>query len=604
MPNYKIAVPLGIADGPEASKLLFIQNTKDCKIGQLPREIVLNGVEACIRWLEKNPLDAGKMQVTVEQFQDLDENRNPVLRWRISDNGEGIPRSKFIDLTSKMLGSGKQQGLTKNFGVGLKVCLKFSPHGTEIASMTSAGASTYGKLAIDDSTGAMGIIAISGQQDDGTPSEMEIAAVDDEDRELDPNNVMFQGNHGTMVTLHGGHPDLDGLNNFKMWRLLSDRFFRLDPRVRVMVDDRDRRRTLHSHEMQCKAAAQAHGTVQLSGAKAHWYINQSPRTGEAGYAYVAFGVVGLVWGNEVYQIYSKPDSARLLRHAGCSCGVERQVRVIFEIEDESVTPDLSRTRLTSTKTSDIDDLVHQWVAEFKDNLPEEIKAANAEMSLSFDKRNSEDKQRKMEDMLKKLRMENSVFKKTSKGRDKAVGPVDEPEPFPDTEQWQEERKEKRQRTYEGRRKKMRRSVNPDKNDSVSKTGRKNSLATVYWVAEPTEGTECYPAVFDVGINTIIMNEQYNHYVNELSCWKERYPDEDEKVIKNIVQFYFEWVIQQVVVSWRELQSRDMDTLLNYESRQRVIEGSAFVAAVFGSSAYLRDSIGKELHKNCLAEALT
>ena len=195
MPKNQIAVPLSIAHNKEASKLLFIQNTKDCKIGQLPREIVLNGVEACIRWLEKNPLDAGKMQVTVEQFQDLDENRNPVLRWRISDNGEGIPRSKFIDLTSKMLESGKQQGLTKNFGVGLKVCLKFSPHGTEIASMTSAGASTYGKLAIDDSTGAMGIIAISGQQDDGTPSEMEIAAVDDEDRELDPNNVMFQGNH-------------------------------------------------------------------------------------------------------------------------------------------------------------------------------------------------------------------------------------------------------------------------------------------------------------------------------------------------------------------------------------------------------------------------
>jgi hypothetical protein len=504
-----------------------------------------------------------------------------------------------------MLESGKQQGLTKNFGVGLKVCLKFSPHGTEIATMTSAGATTYGKLAIDETTGAMGLTKITSQRNDGTEQETEIAEVDEEDRELDPNNVMFHGNHGTIITLHGGHPDLDGLTKTKMIRLLSDRFFRLDDRVRIVMDYYAERCVyLRSHETQCKSAAQAHGTIQLTGAKAHWFINQNTRGGEAGSQYVAFGVVALVWGNEVYQTYSKPESARLLRHAGCLCGVERQVRVIFEIEDESVTPDLSRTKLTSTKTSDIDDLVCSWIAEFKQKLPEEIKAANAEMSLSFDQRNAEDNKRKMEEMLRKLQMDNSVFKKTSKGRDKAVGPVDEPEPFPDTEHWQEERKEKRERTYEGRRKKMRRSINPDKNDSASKTGRKNSLADVFWQPEPTQGTECYPAVFDVGLNLIIMNEKYDQYLNQISWWKERYPDEDEKVIKKAVQFYFAWVMQQVVVSWRELQTLDVGTGLDHESRQRVIQGSAFVAAVFASRAYLRDSIGKALHKNCLAEALT
>jgi hypothetical protein len=151
---------------------------------------------------------------------------------------------------------------------------------------------------------------------------------------------------------------------------------------------------------------------------------------------------------------------------------------------------------------------------------------------------------------------------------------------------------------------MRRSINPDKNDSASKTGRKNSLADVHWEPEPTQGTECYPAEFDVGLNLIIMNEKYDHYLNQISWWKERYPDEDEKVIKEAVQFYFAWVIQQVVVSWRELQTLDVGTTLNHESRQRVIQGSAFVAAVFASRAYLRDSIGKALHKNCLAEALT
>jgi hypothetical protein len=163
---------------------------------------------------------------------------------------------------------------------------------------------------------------------------------------------------------------------------LNTRFFRFPDGIRVRAregwdfpkEDKDRNllRTVHGQEKYLEQHKQASGTVELNGAKAHWWIlrDEAAMTQNSG-SVASTGHIAALHRDELYELSMGRAGVARLQQFGVVFGY-RQVVIYVEpvVRDgERLSSNTARTNLLLNSES----LPWaDWAAEFRRNMPEEI----------------------------------------------------------------------------------------------------------------------------------------------------------------------------------------------------------------------------------------
>jgi hypothetical protein len=271
---------------------------------------------------------------------------------------------------------------------------------------------------------------------------------------------------------------------------------------------------------------------------------------------------------------------RYLRQAGLEYGVPDCVRLMFEIEDPTVKPAMSRTELEATlqdgSQSRLPDLLHKWLNGFKQKLPQELQEFNLKEAASFDITSSEDAMKEFAKRFREMALDAAKYKRSKDAEESATGDIEQQEEFPKDKAtfWNKHAEKERFGDGGGKTRKTRKA-NPTNKHKAQNIGRFNEPTVFEW--KKSEGNVDLPAEFDENQNKLYMNPSYQRFVDEVSFWADKYPTQNRNEIEEVVKLHFCWVIQQLIMQWRTRQVG-----LDDAEQMALIRGSGMVAAICGS----------------------
>jgi len=297
----------------------------------------------------------------------------------ITDTGDGMTGEEMEKYINQLSSSGSEQSLSTNYGVGGKIATATKNHAGVVYVSWKDGKSALIHLWRDPETGQYGLKRFEAANGDATYN----YSVEDS---VKPNII---NSHGTKVVLWGNSADEDTMKappdaaSPSRWisKYLNSRYFRFPSTVSIKVregwefprEDKDRNllRSITGQEMYLSNHAEASGTVELAGAKAHWWIlrDEPALTNNSGFV-ESSGHVAALYKDELYELTSGRAGSSTLQTFGVIFGY-RQVVIYVEPDGKTgqLTTNTSRTALLINRQrlpwTD-------WAAEFRDNLPDEI----------------------------------------------------------------------------------------------------------------------------------------------------------------------------------------------------------------------------------------
>jgi hypothetical protein len=351
-----------------------------------------------VRELTQNALEAGATEI----LWDTDDvyAKRDIHKLCIIDNGAGMSSDDLLHSIRKLfVRTAKEQGLTSNFGVGAKIStLTRNPYGVVYVSKAKGQPAAMVHIWRDSVTGSYGFKQLL-QGDDMYGHFLNVK--DDALHQL-----IQKAGHGTMVVLlgrnetedttqppEGAFPIVDpwGRSLRVRWlhRYLNSRYFDFPKGVNIRVrafSDIPRERQLSKVTGQREYLdnhAKCTGITELSTARVYWWILKRDVVGgdAAGWnkVHVNTGHVAALYRNELYDVAIGKSGVNRLQRCGVIMG-HRQVVLYFE-PTLSVVPNTARTTLLQSNEAD-----HlpwdTWEDEFRNNMPQEIRAHVDELSAA------------------------------------------------------------------------------------------------------------------------------------------------------------------------------------------------------------------------------
>jgi hypothetical protein len=407
-----------------------------------------------IRELTQNALEA------VQRRQKTGDATEGVIRWDVDwdhlkrtghfklsivDNGDGMTPEQMHEYLNALAvqGAGQTQGISQNFGVGAKITALYRNSFGLIYQSWRDGKGAMVKLHRDDKEGVYGFDSFDLPDGlDWTPRIKDV---------YKPKSVEKTG---TKVTLLGTSNDSNtcfppedvggGMN----WLItyLTGRYFRIPEstkiQVRVLTRDSEQWpteepapsvKTFNFQTVKGTKAlfddyASSSGTVSLSTADAHWWVFDDPRQASKDMSTRGGRTckVGVVFQDEVYVQMTPPTARRLLASFGIVFGSDHVVIYIEPRKTLDIRADTARSRII-INGEDVQEAnwFETWGTEFRDKMPEAIKAKIDEIMAKTD-RDPEGKAReRILERLKRIRelLRPSRYKRDPDGLLQAIGKV-------------------------------------------------------------------------------------------------------------------------------------------------------------------------------------
>lgn len=348
---------------------------EDCHPLQFLRELTQNAIEAILKTSEKT----GKIVWDVDWLS-LDLGEHTSFKLSITDTGCGMTGEEMHQYINQLSSSGSVQSSDGNYGVGAKVAAATRNHAGLIYLSWKDGRGAMIHLWRNPETRQYGLRQI--ERPDGTFGHW--AELDDL---VKPEIV---GDHGTKIILYGNSPEQDTMKappeaaSPSTWiaKYINSRYFRVPEGIEIRArqgweqprsnSDVNVLRTLTGQRAYLEQHKQASGTVQLTGAVAHWWIlkDEAALGSNSGFIESA-GHIAALHRDELYELIGGRSGQARLQQFGILFG-HRQVVVYVEPtppEGARVTTNTARTELllNSQRLP-----WTEWAAAFRENLPSEI----------------------------------------------------------------------------------------------------------------------------------------------------------------------------------------------------------------------------------------
>lgn len=356
---------------------------QDCHPLQFLRELTQNSIEAIL----KTPDKSGQVIWDVDWLS-LDLEDHSVFKLCITDTGCGMTGEEMRQYINQLSSSGSVQSSEGNYGVGAKVAAATRNHEGLIYLSWKDGKGAMIHLWRNPDTGQYGLRQI--ERPDGSFGHW--AELDDM---VKPDVI---GDHGTKIILFGHSPDQDTMKappeaaSPSTWisKYLNSRYFSLPEGVTIKArqgwehprtnTDVNVLRTVTGQSAYLEQHEQAHGTVDLDGARAHWWIlKDEPALGNNSGFIESAGHIAALYQDELYELTSGRSGQAKLQQFGIIFGY-RQVVIYIEPtpkEGAHLTTNTARTQLllNSQRLPWTD-----WATEFRSKLPPEIAAHMEEIA--------------------------------------------------------------------------------------------------------------------------------------------------------------------------------------------------------------------------------
>ena len=355
---------------------LLDRMARDCGDLQFLRELTQNSIESILR----TPAKVGEIIWDADWTTfDLEGG---LYKLSITDNGDGMTGEDMIKYINHLSSSGGVQAHNANYGVGAKIAA---------ATRNQAGL-IY--LSWHNNVGAM--IHFWKDPQTGEYGLMQMKRPDDSfgHYALLENSVKPEAikEHGTKVVLFGSAHDAntmaapEGAPSPSRWvtRYLNTRYFKFPDGVAVKAregwesdrSDKDRNvlRTITGQEKYLNEHAQSKGVVEISSARAHWWIlrSESALTQNSG-SIASAGHCAALWKDELYEMTAGRANTAALQNFGVIFGYN-QVVIYVEPLETSSSEIFTNTARTSLILNGTPLPWADWQDDFRKAMPKEISA--------------------------------------------------------------------------------------------------------------------------------------------------------------------------------------------------------------------------------------
>lgn len=354
---------------------------KDCHPLQQYRELTVNSIQAVEDFRKIHPdLEfVGDIFWTVDE-EELSRGRRKLC---IVDNGIGMYAAEMKRHLNQLSSSGRGQSMETNFGVGAKISAATrNPEGVMYFSKRDNQSVMYGVTIHKDEDGEYGLCRYDMSGEEGREHYDPVFEVSEDSIPQTIKSVA----HGTKVVLLGKNleddttvpPDGTPYRSKFLTYYLYNRFFRIPDYIRLRViehfgEEGTRPRNVYGIGKYLDERATHKGTLQLTKAKAHWWITDFAAGSKGRGSYDFFnsrGHVGCLYQNEIYEMTYPKESRHKLQRFGVTFGQNRVVIYIEPDVDQDITTNTARTSIL------INSEPLPWDAysdEFYQNMPQEIR---------------------------------------------------------------------------------------------------------------------------------------------------------------------------------------------------------------------------------------
>lgn len=393
---------------------------RDCAPLQYIRELTQNAIEAILDTSEKT----GKV------VWDVDWNTFDLsgkYKLSITDTGVGFHGPDQLKYINQLSSSGHEQDHDKNFGVGAKVAGATCNHAGMLYLSWKNGTGHMTHLWRDPDTAQYGIARVL--RPDG--SYVDYSKLSDD---VKPSLI---DDRGTKVVLLGMTDEQntmeppEGVEGRQRWitKYLNTRYFRFPEGIEVKVregyqaprDDSKRNflRNVTGMKDFLDEESKWCDTVPLTGGTAHvWIFEDRPERTKQGDMFATTGHMAALYQNELYELTTGRTGVARLQQFGVIFGHSRVVIYLEPHVDNELGSNTARTQLLINGEplpwSD-------WAAEFRSNMPDEIKTLMDEITSGS---KGADHKAAIKERLKQVRdllRHPSRYRRTDAGALKVVG---------------------------------------------------------------------------------------------------------------------------------------------------------------------------------------
>jgi hypothetical protein len=342
---------------------------KDCSTGQFVRELTENGIAA----LEALPTCKGEIIWDVEW-----STHTLTGRYKLAaiDTGVGMTGPEMVTYINKLSSSVHKQSTTGNYGVGAKIsAAPLNPEGIIYMSWKD-GKGSMVHLWRDPVADVYGLKMF--ERPDGTFDYWGYV-----DKAFKPEAIK---KHGTMVILLGNSEEQNtmeapsGLPMPAKWilRYLNSRYFRFPKGVTVKIregyalprgDKHNFLRVADGMEDWLARSSEFEGSVQLTGAIAHWWILSPEADVNSGH-FTPAGHTAALFQDELYDPTAGRAGVTRLQSFGIVFGHSRVV--IYVAPDATTQKVEANTARNNLSINGQPMPWSDWANEFREHLPEEL----------------------------------------------------------------------------------------------------------------------------------------------------------------------------------------------------------------------------------------
>jgi hypothetical protein len=355
---------------------------RDCAPLQFLRELTQNGVEAILRTPEKTGTVLWGLNDALHDLPMSEEDKR--FKLCVVDTGIGMTGEEMALYINNLSSSSGIQSHVQNYGVGAKIAAATrNPAGLVYLSWKN-GEGSMVHLWRDPDTLNYGLKRFD--LGDGQYSYWTRAS-----DLLKPDIIK---DHGTVVILLGDSEEAntvlppENTPQLALWvtKYLNTRYFEFPEGVNVKAhelsigqsvdrgeDESIKSRTIRGQKAYLSQYSDSSGVLQLSNAKAHWWIlKDDPNISRMASYWASGGHTAALYQRELYETSSGRSSTAMLQEFGITLGYQR---VVIYVQPDlkafpDITTDTARTRLLVNKGEPLP--WADWAAEFRDKLPAEI----------------------------------------------------------------------------------------------------------------------------------------------------------------------------------------------------------------------------------------
>lgn len=359
---------------------------QDCGELQFLREFTQNSLDAIRR---ANPTD-GRI------VWDYVLSADGVRKLTIVDNGTGMTGSDMLQYINKLSSGASEQGMGANFGLGAKIAGAVkNPHGLLYISRVAKDPTFYvvrlmkaeGQYGLqlwgDDESGFDHYAAIPVHELAEYPELAELV-----------HDSLKEADSGTQVIFYGqGETEDTAAGKTSQWvgKAINTRYFEFPTNVRIQCRETKSGsglRPTRGQKWALDRMAQSSGVVDLSNARAHWWVLypddfkrddaikddgdpkgiKSMATFQP--AYHNKGHMGVIFQDELYNLCTGAAGYHRLQQFGVFMGMS-QVVIYIEPTTKNICSNTPRTQVLLNRSESLPWLA--WAAEFQNAMPDEIR---------------------------------------------------------------------------------------------------------------------------------------------------------------------------------------------------------------------------------------